>query len=168
LFRGGSGEQKVIILKKNVAGLSKSSLARFLTLAMRAAHVRGMINVVVTNNREMRSLNRRFRGINEPTDVLSFPSDRPVSRLAGEIAISAEIASANSTRLGHSLGQEVKILMLHGVLHLAGYDHERDNGAMARQEARLRRALKLPTSLTERSENHVPRSVTRQAKGIKS
>ena len=71
---------------------------------------------------------------------------------AGEIAISADIARENAARLGHSAALEVKVLVLHGILHLAGFDHERDNGEMARKEAGLRRKLGLPSSLTERRE----------------
>jgi len=71
--------------------------------------------------------------------------------LAGDIAISAEIAARNAKALGHSTADEIKTLALHGILHLAGYDHEQDNGAMAKQEEKLRRSLGLPVSLTERS-----------------
>ncbi len=74
--------------------------------------------------------------------------------MAGEIAISSDIARQNSERLGHSLANEVKILTLHGMLHLAGYDHERDDGEMARKEARLRRQMKLEASLIERTQSH--------------
>ena len=63
--------------------------------------------------------------------------------LAGDLAISAEIAARNARRLGHSAADELKILILHGLLHLAGHDHETDGGEMARKEARLRRALGL-------------------------
>jgi len=141
----------VIILKKNVTGLNDKSLRRFLKRAAVAAGVRGQINVLVTGNRELQSLNRRFLAKDRPTDVLSFPADsNPVNGLAGDIAISADMAAANGNRLGHSAAQEVKVLLLHGVLHLAGYDHERDHGAMGRKEARLRRALRLPVGLLER------------------
>jgi ssRNA-specific RNase YbeY (16S rRNA maturation enzyme) len=73
-------------------------------------------------------------------------------KMAGEIAISVDIALQNSARLGHSVAQEIKILALHGLLHLAGFDHERDNGEMASKEATLRRALRLPAALIERVE----------------
>ena len=102
----------------------------------------------------MRSLNSQFRGKNKPTDVLSFPAvlgRRNHTRLAGELAISAEIAVQNAAALGHSPAAEVKVLVLHGILHLAGYDHEGDNGSMARKEAKLRRALNLPVALIERT-----------------
>src|SRR5207302_3362076 len=103
---------------------------------------------------ELRSLNRQFRGKDKATDVLSFPSplseSGPRSRLAGDIAVSADIATQNAVRLGHSAAEEVKVLVLHGILHLAGFDHERDNGQMARKELKLRQQLKLPLGLTER------------------
>jgi probable rRNA maturation factor len=104
----------------------------------------------------MKSLNRRFRGKDKPTDVLSFPAEpnlRSNARppLAGEIAISAEIASHNARNLGHSPAEEIKILVLHGLLHLRGYDHECDNGQMARREKQLRAKLRLPLGLIERT-----------------
>ena len=83
---------------------------------------------------------------------------------AGEIAISADIACQNALRYGHSPAQEIKVLALHGILHLAGYDHERDNGQMAREEARLRRALGLPSTLIERARESRRVSKTRPAR----
>ena len=109
--------------------------------------MRETVNVLVTSSRELRSLNRQFRGADKSTDVLSFPSllagPREAKRLAGDVAISVDIARENAERLGHSVADEVKILSLHGILHLAGFDHEHDNGEMARKEMRLRRNLKL-------------------------
>jgi probable rRNA maturation factor len=141
----------LVILRKSVANLSQSVLERFVTRACRAAQVTGTVNVLVTGNRELRSLNRRFRGKDKPTDVLSFPPMPGIANgLAGDVAISAEIAARNARGLGHSPADEVKILALHGVLHLAGYDHERDEGEMARKEQRLRRNLGLPAGLIER------------------
>ena len=147
----------MVIFKKKVAGLSSESLNRFVLRARKAARIKGTVDVLVTGSGEMRSLNQRFRGKNKPTDVLSFPSETsPNGRrsvFAGEIAISAEIALDNARRLGHSGVLEVKVLVLHGILHLAGFDHERDNGEMASKEASLRRVLGLPLSLTERAES---------------
>jgi len=141
----------VIILKKKIAGFSEGALNRFIARATAAAGIRGKVNVLVTDNRELQSLNLRFRKKDTPTDVLSFPADgEPRNEIAGDVAISAEMAAENGTKLGHSVIEEVKILILHGVLHLAGYDHERDNGRMARKEAQLRRAFKLPVGLIER------------------
>jgi len=107
----------------------------------------------------MRSLNRRFRGKNKATDVLSFPSQAP--GVAGDIAISLEIAARNADALGHDLGTEVKILILHGMLHLAGYDHEIDDGEMQAREASLRRKFKLPVGLIERTHNPPARTTKR-------
>jgi len=147
-----------VIVQKNVVGLSEGSLSRFVTRARRESRLRGRVNVLVTGSAAMRTLNARFRGKNKPTDVLSFPSAQPLPAVgrgkpvfAGEIAISADIAAQNAARLGHSVASEVKVLALHGILHLAGMDHERDNGQMARKEAELRRVLRLPATLTERA-----------------
>ena len=137
--------------------MSKSALDRFVARARHAARLPGKVNVLVTSSAAIRDLNRKFRNKNKATDVLSFPAaapgagSRPRSILAGEIAISADIALQNALRLGHSPGHEIKILTLHGLLHLAGFDHERDNGKMARKEEQLRRALRLPVGLIERT-----------------
>jgi probable rRNA maturation factor len=150
----------LVILQRKVAALSPAALERFMRRARRSAGLRGTIDVLVTSSNAMRSLNRQFRGKNKPTDVLSFPApDRLPGNgrktHAGEIAVSAEIAAENASRFGHSPAEEVKILALHGILHLAGYDHERDNGEMARKEMKLRQALRLPISLLQRSEPDV-------------
>ena len=99
----------------------------------------------------MRRLNAQFRGRDYATDVLSFPSPTFVEGFAGDIAVSADIAARNAQTLGHSVADEIRILVLHGVLHLAGYDHESDNGEMAGKETRLRRKLGLPAALIERA-----------------
>jgi probable rRNA maturation factor len=135
--------------------LSEAALRGFLLRARRAVGLSGTVNLLLTTSAAMRSLNRRFRGRDAPTDVLSFPSAlipaaKP-ARTAGDIAISVDIAAENAGRLGHSAADEVKILALHGLLHLAGFDHERDNGEMARREATLRKTLGLPVALIERS-----------------
>jgi probable rRNA maturation factor len=107
---------------------------------------------MVTTSSELRRLNRHFREKDKPTDVLSFPAIRGRNDgLVGDIAISADIAADNARRLGHRAADEIKILVLHGVLHIAGYDHETDHGEMAIKETRLRRALALPVGLIERN-----------------
>jgi probable rRNA maturation factor len=142
----------LVIFRKRVPGLSEVALGKFVNRACHAAKLRGVVNVAVTGNRELRALNSRFLGKDKPTDVLSFPPMLGFSDgCAGDVAISAEIAAQNARRLGHSAAVEVKVLVLHGVLHLAGYDHERDRGRMARKEAGLRKSLGLPVGLIERS-----------------
>jgi probable rRNA maturation factor len=141
----------LVIVRKRVAGLSEVALARFVTRARRAARLRGAVNVLLTSNRELRELNSRFRGKDKPTDVLSFPAVLGLpNAFAGDVAISAEMAAHNARLLGHSPSEEIKILALHGMLHLAGYDHERDHGEMARTEERLRKSLRLPAGLIDR------------------
>ena len=146
--------EPTIILRRPIAGLRRSALATFVAEACRAAGLKGAVTVMVTHSRAMRSLNARFRGQNHATDVLSFPSPAPGHGFAGDIAVSLDIAERNAQSLGHSVGQEVQILILHGVLHLAGYDHEDDKGDMGARERRLRRRLGLPTGLIERAEKN--------------
>jgi probable rRNA maturation factor len=145
-------EPNVVIFQKRVADLTELKLNRFLARTRRAAGLKGRVNVLVTSSAEMKSLNRRFRGKDKPTDVLSFPAEPEIQKqFAGEIAISAEVATQNARRLGHSPAEEIKILVLHGILHLRGYDHECDNGQMARREKQLRAKLYLPVGLIERA-----------------
>ena len=161
----------MVILRKRVAELSEVALARFVRRASRAAALRGAVNVLVTSSRELRALNYRFRGKDKPTDVLSFPLVLGLAPgFAGDVAISADIAAQNARRLGHSAAQEIKILVLHGLLHLAGYDHEHDRGEMAGKEQRLRRSLDLPSGLIERNgEQSAGRNSTRRnAEGLPS
>jgi probable rRNA maturation factor len=145
---------ELVIFRKRIAGLSAPTLERFVLRARRMIHLRDTVNVLVTNNSELRALNRRFRGADKATDVLSFPAPAQelskMGRSAGEVAISADIARENARRMGHTAANEVKILALHGILHLAGFDHERDHGEMARKEKRLRQQLKLEAGLIER------------------
>jgi probable rRNA maturation factor len=143
-----------IIFKRPVNGLSPRALTVFVAQACRAAGLKGTVTVMVTHSREMRSLNSRFRGKNYATDVLSFPPPALDNGFAGDIAVSLDIASRNARSLGHSLGQEVQILVLHGILHLAGYDHEGDQGEMAERERQMRVRFGLPTGLIERVHIH--------------
>lgn len=163
------GYLSLVILRKKIAGLSAATLERFVLRARRVIHLRGTVNVLVTNSSELRTLNRRFRGVDHATDVLSFPSPKversKTRRAAGDVAISADIARENAGRLGHSVADEVKILALHGILHLAGFDHERDRGEMAREESRLRRQLKLEAGLIERVQPRAGMISTREKRG---
>lgn len=139
-----------VILKRKAGTLNEALMGRFVLRACRAVGLKGTLTVLGTSDREMRSLNRRFRGKNSTTDVLSFPPFPFAEGFAGDIAISLDLASRNAKRLGHSVADEVRILVLHGILHLAGYDHEGDNGEMAARESELRRRLGLPEALIER------------------
>lgn len=160
-------EKSLVILKKRIPGLSEGALSRFVWRAKRAARIAGEVNVMVTSSGELRRLNQRFRRKNKPTDVLSFPAiEGPRDGLAGDVAISADIAASNARRLGHTTAEEIKILVLHGILHLAGYDHERDEGEMAAEEAYLRKLFTLPLSLTERNGVRVRKTLT--AKGAEN
>jgi probable rRNA maturation factor len=141
----------MVIFEKAVSaastpGVTPAQMQRFVRQAQALAKVQGEVDVLISGNQRLRQLNRRFRRKNKPTDVLSFP--RPSG---GDIAISAQIARDNARLYGHSVADELKILVLHGMLHLAGYDHDSDNGRMARVESRLRARLKLPASLIDRT-----------------
>lgn len=130
---------------------SMRTLNRFLALAQTTVRLRGLVSVLLTSDAEIRRLNRQFRGKNKATDVLSFPAGGPAAgEIAGDLAISVPTARRQAAGQGHSLAIEIKVLMLHGLLHLAGYDHEADQGQMARRERLLRARLNLPQGLIER------------------
>jgi probable rRNA maturation factor len=103
---------------------------------------------LITGDAELRLLNRTYRSHDYATDVLSFPGDRDY---LGDIAISLARARSQARQYGHTLEDEVRVLMLHGVLHLKGMDHESDGGQMARAERRWRKKLGLPDGLIERT-----------------
>jgi probable rRNA maturation factor len=104
---------------------------------------------LVAGDTLLRRLNREFRGLDYPTDVLSFPAAPPAPDL-GSLAISFQRARIQARQFGHAIEHEVQILMLHGLLHLLGMDHETDSGRMARAEKRWRTRLGLATGLIER------------------
>jgi probable rRNA maturation factor len=140
-------------------GLSASGLTRFLHTAQHAVGLEGEVHVLLTGDATLRRLNRTFRGIDKPTDVLSFTAGASAAffgepegpDLAGDLAISLETAARQAACFGHTLRDEVRILLLHGVLHLAGFDHEADAGEMAAREAELRDELRLPSGLIARA-----------------
>ena len=132
--------------------LRRRTLTAFLAQAAEAVRLRGEVSVLLTTDAEIRRLNREFRHKDKPTDVLSFPAGDPGrSCMAGDVAISVETAARQAEAAGHALVRELEVLLLHGVLHLAGYDHETDAGQMARREAALRRRLGLTAGLIERT-----------------
>jgi len=114
------------------------------------------LTIVITTDRRIRRLNRTWRGVDTSTDVLSFPAgeDPGPGRHLGDLVISRETAARQARHEGHSLATELRVLALHGLLHLLGYDHERDSGRMARIERRLRRQGGLPAGLIERGPAH--------------
>jgi probable rRNA maturation factor len=133
-------------------GLQPSSLTRFINRARTIIGLRGQVDILLADDKTLRHLNKTFRGKNKPTDVLSFPAPSAfAAKHAGDLAISLETAARQAAAHGHPLPDEVKILLLHGLLHLSGEDHETDNGEMAAHEAILRRELRLPATLIERT-----------------
>ncbi|MEI9977954.1 MAG: rRNA maturation RNase YbeY [Edaphobacter sp.] len=133
-------------------GLSTPALTAFLRRARLATGLRGQVDVLLTTDATLRRLNRDFRGKNKATDVLSFPAPPAFAdQHAGDLAISLETAARQAALYRHPLAAEVKILLLHGLLHLTGLDHEADQGEMAARETLLRAELRLPTSLIERT-----------------
>jgi probable rRNA maturation factor len=141
---------------------TRRTLERFLATAQAAVRLRGQVSALLTTNREIRRLNRQFRGKDKATDVLSFPAEfSGPAKIAGDLAISVETARRQAAEQGHALSCELKVLMLHGLLHLAGYDHENDGGRMARRERTLRAKLRLPLGLIERT-------VTKKTAGTKT
>jgi len=163
----------MIINRQRRVSLHPAELEKFLARARRALRVRpGSLTVCFVTDAEIARWNRAYRGKNRPTDVLSFPADedarrgtqrkakaqrrgglrftprgphttRSFSPYLGDIAIAPSVAKLNSRKFGRTLDDELRILILHGMLHLMGYDHETDNGQMDRREQRLRRALGL-------------------------
>ena len=136
---------------------SPRTLARFLNLAQSAVRLRGEVTVLLTTDAAICKLNKQFRGKNKATDVLSFPAESvgPV-KISGDIAISVDTARRQSAAQCHSLATEIKVLILHGLLHLAGYDHEIDGGKMGRRERLMRAKLNLPQGLIERTGESQP------------
>jgi probable rRNA maturation factor len=122
-------------------------LARWLS-AVAPARARGTVTVALASDRKVRTLNRDYRRKDAPTDVLSFPAEEP--RELGDVVIAAGVARRQARQAGHPFQTEIRVLALHGLLHLLGYDHETDDGRMARLEARLRRRGGLEEGLIER------------------
>jgi probable rRNA maturation factor len=164
---------RVLIAGDGKSGASARGLARWLR-RVAPARARGLVGVAIVGDRRVRTLNKRYRGRDYPTDVLSFPacapayarrkSARATARQArtpqplipnpdeylGDIVIARGVARRQAQTLRHSEATEMRVLALHGLLHLLGYDHERDGGTMARVERRLRRKGGLREGLIER------------------
>ena len=136
-----------VTFRRVPAGFSRRAIERF-ACRLQAEVAQGRpFDCLISGDAELRRLNREFLGKDYPTDVLSFPASGP---FLGDIAISFARARAQARSFGHSTGQEIQILMLHGLLHLLGMDHATDTGRMARVEKRWRARLGLPNGLIER------------------
>lgn len=133
------------------AAANLPGLRPFLARARKAVPLAGEVSVLLTSDREIRRLNRSFRHKDKATDVLSFPTPVFPENTAGDLAISLDTAARQAKQFGHTLEIEIKILLLHGLLHLAGFDHETDTGEMAAREEELRRRFRLPVTLIARS-----------------
>jgi probable rRNA maturation factor len=138
----------VLLFHHSDRKLKRRDLRAFWLDLMQAVTPGQTATCLITTDAELQSLNRRFRRKDAPTDVLSFPS---ANGTPGEIAISLDRAAEQAADLGHTVDQELRILMLHGLLHLTGMDHETDGGKMERTESRWRKRLSLPVGLIERS-----------------
>jgi len=145
-----SAEGSTVTFRHVSLSLRRRSIERFARrLQLEVARGRPF-DCLVTTDSELRHLNRDFRGTDRATDVLSFPAGPSPRGHLGDIAVSVGRASAQAREFGHSVEQEIQILMLHGVLHLLGMDHETDCGRMARAEKQWRAGLGLPNGLIER------------------
>ena len=166
-----SPEGSTVTLRYSSADVRPRALALFARKLQNEVAYGSPFDCLITGDAELRRLNREFRGKDDATDVLSFPAicgagtlaahgpkRRDVSRRGrhecarhlGDVAISAARARVQARQYGHSLETEIRILMLHGVLHLMGFDHDTDGGRMARAEERWRARLRLPRGLIER------------------
>jgi probable rRNA maturation factor len=155
-----SPDGSTVTFRRPAADVRVRAIAAFAQKLEREVAKGRAFDCLITGDAELRRLNREFRGKDYATDVLSFPAAAPAQNsLArrratqhhlGDLAISAARARAQAKEFGHNTEQEVRILMLHGLLHLIGMDHEVDGGRMARAEKRWRRELGLPNGLIER------------------
>ena len=145
--------EPMVLMRRAPSGLRRGPLEAFAHQLRERVTAGRWFQCLITDDCELKRLNRQFLGKDYPADVLSFPAVESAEALAGlgEIAISYQRAREQARAFGHSMRDEVRILMLHGVLHLIGMDHERDRGAMARAEVAWRNKLGLPASLIERA-----------------
>jgi probable rRNA maturation factor len=148
-----SPEGSSVAFRRVPASLRRTPIERFARTLQKEVAKGRPFDALIAGDAELRRLNRDFRGKDYATDVLSFPAGPLHSGngdFLGDIAISLGRARAQAREFHHSIEHEVQILMLHGVLHLLGHDHETDSGAMARAEKRWRQKLGLPNGLIER------------------
>ena len=140
----------LVIFETPARGLRRRELQKFALRLQEEVAGGSAYCCLVSTDEHLQQLNRDFRQADYATDVLSFPAPSPDGGL-GDMAISVERAAEQAARHGHETHVELCILMLHGVLHLLGHDHEMDKGQMRRLENRWRKALGLPTGMIERT-----------------
>jgi len=114
------------------------------------------IEFIVCDNSYIQKLNLEFRSKDTPTDVLSFPLENMPNAPLGTIVISVDFVNEKSKELNHSFDEELSLLFIHGLLHLAGYDHEKDNGEHRNKEEEIIGQFNLPSSLIVRNANFIP------------
>jgi len=110
------------------------------------------IELIITTNEEIQEINREHRGVDKPTDVLSFPYEEVFMGPLGSIVISEDFVRQKADEFGHTLSDELALLFIHGLLHILGFDHEVDNGEMRQEEHKLIKKFSLPESLIIRTE----------------
>ena len=143
-----SPEGSTVTFRRPSADVRPRAIRNFARTLQREVARGHSFDCLITGDAELRRLNRQFRGKDYATDVLSFPATLPGS--LGDLAISLARARSQARAFGHPPEDELRILMLHGLLHLLGYDHETDSGRMARAEKRWRARFQLPSGLIER------------------
>lgn len=153
---GTKSGEALVMFELRSREIRRTPLKRFFAEVIREIIPGASANCLITGDDELRRLNREFLGKDYPTDVLSFPASSSASKaegFAGDLAISLDRAREQAAQHGHTIEEEISILMLHGSLHLAGMDHETDRGQMARTEQRWRAHFGLPSALIERQKS---------------
>jgi probable rRNA maturation factor len=107
--------------------------------------------LIFVDNKKIKELNKKYKNTDKETDVLSFPTSGSFLPILGTIVISLEYAKTAAKKYGHKIEDEIKLLFIHGLLHLLGYDHETDNGIMRKKEEELIKKFNLPSSLIVRT-----------------
>jgi probable rRNA maturation factor len=141
--------EELLLFRKAHRGLPRQELRSFVEILSSKVAGGREFTCLLTDDDALLRLNKQFLGKNYPTDVLSFPSGEKSGSL-GELAISCDRAAEQASRFGHTVVEEIQILMLHGILHLLGFDHETDKGKMAGIERKWRKQFELPLGLIER------------------
>jgi len=149
MAKGSGRPARLVVDVVTTGGARAPGLARWLE-SVAPPRARGSVTIALVPDARVQALNREFRNKDTPTDVLSFPAGEPGQ--LGDVVIAVGVARRQAKAAGHALGTELRVLALHGLLHLLGYDHEQDDGRMERLERRLRRAGGLREGLIERSQ----------------